>query len=34
LLDKVYKNNELDPAIEVTIKEALIKLEAIDKYKP
>ena len=34
LLDKVYKNNELDPAIEATIREALVKLEAIDKYKP
>ena len=34
LLDKVYKNNELDPAIEMTIKEALVKLEAMDKYKP
>lgn len=34
LLDKVYKNNELDPAIEVIIKEALVKLEAMDKYKP
>jgi hypothetical protein len=34
LLDKVYKNNELDAAIEATIKDALVKLEAIDKYKP
>jgi hypothetical protein len=33
LLDKVYKNNELDDAIEATIKDAIIKLEAIDKYK-
>lgn len=33
LLDKVYKNNELDDAIEATIKDAVIKLEAIDKYK-
>jgi hypothetical protein len=34
LLEKVYKNTELDAAIETTIKEALVKLEAIDKYKP
>ena len=34
LLEKVYKNNELDAAIEATIKDALVKLEAIDKYKP
>jgi hypothetical protein len=34
LLSKVYKNNELDTAIEATIKDALVKLEAIDKYKP
>ena len=34
LLGKVYKNNELDAAIEATIKDALVKLEAIDKYKP
>jgi hypothetical protein len=33
-LEKVYKNNELDSAIEATIKDALVKLEAIDKYKP
>ncbi|MDD1636266.1 MAG: hypothetical protein LUQ06_08390 [Methylococcaceae bacterium] len=33
LLEKVYKNNELDDAIEATIKDAVIKLEAIDKYK-
>ena len=33
LLEKVYKNNELDAAIEATIKDAVIKLEAIDKYK-
>ena len=33
LLEKVYKNNELDASIEAAIKEALIKLEAIDKYK-
>jgi len=34
LIKKVYKNNELDTAIEATIKDALVKLEAIDKYKP
>ena len=34
LIEKVYKNNELDTAIEATIKDALVKLEAIDKYKP
>ncbi|MEY3759485.1 MAG: hypothetical protein RIR39_976 [Pseudomonadota bacterium] len=34
LLEKVYKNNELNSAIEATIKDAVIKLEAIEKYKP
>ena len=34
LLEKVYKNNELDAAIEATIKDAIVKLEAIEKYKP
>ena len=33
MLEKVYKNSELDASIEAAIKEALIKLEAIDKYK-
>ena len=33
LLEKVYKNNELDASIEASIKEALAKLEAMDKYK-
>jgi hypothetical protein len=33
LLDKVYKNDELNPDIEAKIKGAVIKLEAIDKYK-
>ncbi|MDD5322507.1 MAG: hypothetical protein PHD43_18220 [Methylococcales bacterium] len=33
LLDKVYKNNELDAATEAAIKEALVKLEAMDKYR-
>jgi hypothetical protein len=34
LIEKVYKNNELDVTLEATIKNALVKLEAIDKYKP
>ncbi len=34
LLEKVYKNNELDSAIEATIKDAVVKLEALEKYKP
>jgi hypothetical protein len=34
LLDKVYKNNELGAAIEASIKDAIVKLEAMDKYKP
>ena len=34
LLTKVYKNNELEPAIEATIKAAIVKLEALEKYKP
>ncbi|MCX7107847.1 MAG: hypothetical protein NTV66_09820 [Methylococcales bacterium] len=34
LIEKVYKNTELDPVIEAIIKEALLKLESIDKYKP
>jgi hypothetical protein len=34
LLEKVYRNNELDAPIEAKIKDALVKLEAIDKYKP
>jgi hypothetical protein len=33
LLDKVYKNTELDVATEAAIKEALVKLEAMDKYR-
>jgi hypothetical protein len=33
LLEKVYKNNELDASIESAIKEALANLEAMDKYK-
>lgn len=34
LLDKVYKNNELDAEIEAAIKAALVKLESIEKYQP
>jgi hypothetical protein len=34
LLEKVYKNNELDAGIEAKIKDAIVKFEAIDKYKP
>ena len=33
LLEKVYKNNELDAEVEAAIKDAVTKLEAIDKYK-
>ena len=33
LLDKVYKNDELNAALEATIKSAVLKLEAIDKYR-
>ena len=33
LLEKVYKNNELDAATETAIKDALVKLEAMDKYR-
>ena len=33
LVSKVYSNTELNAAIETTIKSALVKLEAIDKYK-
>jgi len=33
LLDKIYKNNELNAATEAMIKTALLKLEAIDKYQ-
>ena len=34
LLEKVYKNNELNADTEADIKVALAKLEVIDKYKP
>jgi hypothetical protein len=33
LLDKVYKNDELNADIETKIKSAVVKLEAIDKYR-
>lgn len=33
LLEKVYKNNELDAETESKIKEAIQKLEAMDKYR-
>jgi len=32
LVEKVYKNNELDGDTEEKIKDALLKLEAMDKY--
>ena len=32
LLDKVYKNDELNAELEAMIKGAVVKLEAIDKY--
>jgi hypothetical protein len=33
LLEKVYKNNELNAELEVSIKAAIAKLEVMDKYK-
>ena len=33
LLEKVYKNNELNAEIEASIKAAIAKLESIEKYK-
>lgn len=33
LLDKVYKNNELDADTEAKIKDAVAKLEALPKYR-
>ncbi len=33
LLSKIYKNNELDAETDILIKSALLKLEAIDKYR-
>ncbi len=32
-LEKIYKNNELNAETEAEIKEAIAKLEALDKYK-
>ncbi|RLA19189.1 MAG: hypothetical protein DRQ62_12270 [Gammaproteobacteria bacterium] len=34
LLDKVYKNTELDDAAKITIAKALSIIKAMDKYKP
>jgi type IV secretory pathway VirB10-like protein len=34
LVDKVYKNDELNAALEVKIKEAIAKLESNKKYQP
>lgn len=34
LVDKVYSANELTPKIDAKIKEGIVKLEAMDKYKP
>lgn len=34
LLDKIYKNNELDDAAKVVVKKALSIIKAMDKYKP
>jgi len=33
LLEKVYKNNELNAELEISIKAAIAKLEAMDNYK-
>ena len=33
LLEKVYKNNELNAEVDAKIKAALVKLETLDKYK-
>lgn len=33
LLDKIYKNNELNADTEASIKQALAKLEALEQYK-
>ena len=33
LLDKIYKNNELDPTATAKIKDALEQLKAIEKYQ-
>ncbi len=34
LLDKVYKNNELDDAAKIKVAKALSIIKAMDKYKP
>jgi hypothetical protein len=34
LLDKVYKNTELDDAAKITVAKALSIIKAMDKYKP
>ena len=33
LVEKIYKNNELDTATEALIKQALTKLESMEKYR-
>jgi hypothetical protein len=33
LVEKIFKNNELDEAVEAKIKDALVKLESMAKYK-
>jgi hypothetical protein len=33
LLEKIYKNNELTSEIEISIKEAITRLESLDQYK-
>jgi hypothetical protein len=33
LLEKVYKNNELTPEIEIIIKEAISRLESLENYQ-
>jgi hypothetical protein len=33
LLEKIYKNNELDAQSEALIKNAMAKLETMDKYQ-
>ena len=33
LLDKIYKNNELNPDIEAKIRSAMAKLETMEKYQ-
>lgn len=34
LLDKIYKNNELNADVDAAIKAAIAQLEQMDKYKP